>query len=63
MSFTTSTYLAIFFDGKGMNYYADMQGSTDFVHRFFLHTTPTFGRYFKQHMGCSPGAYRKGIKY
>ena len=35
MSFTTSTHLAIFFDGKGINYYADMQDSTDFVHRFF----------------------------
>lgn len=23
----------------------------------------TFGRYFKHHMGCSPGEYRKGIKF
>lgn len=23
----------------------------------------TFGRYFKRYMGCSPGEYRKGIKY
>lgn len=23
----------------------------------------TFGRYFKHHMGCSPGEYRKGVKF
>ena len=56
-------WLTLFTINLSKHYLADTEMSVkEIADTLHFPDQSTFGRYFKQHMGCSPGEYRRGVK-
>ena len=60
---TALEWLTLFTINLSKHYLADTEMSVkEIADTLHFPDQSTFGRYFKQHMGCSPGEYRRGVK-